>query len=129
MMTGDRQILRLAVPSELPGGLDSGRSGRFGRSPCFTMVDVVDDMVVNAFVVLNVERRKGDHHLPQVLLLGEHAVDVLIVAGIGHGPLLACVQAGMRVLAGEDRDTVRAVIDAFMDADLEPVGRDSTDVH
>ena len=34
--------LRVAVPSEAPGGLDSARSGHFGRSPYFTLVDIVD---------------------------------------------------------------------------------------
>ena len=46
---------------------------------------------------------KGDHGLTQVLTLGENSVDVVIVAGIGHRPLLTCLQAGMRVFAGEDR--------------------------
>ena len=50
MRDDQRQILRLAIPSDLPGGLDAPRSGHFGRSPSFTIVDVVDDVVVNAFM-------------------------------------------------------------------------------
>ncbi len=129
MNSDDRQILRLAVPSDLPGGLDAARSGHFGRSPSFTIVDVVDDVVVNTFTVPNPPHPNGDHCLTQVLTLGENFVDVVIVAGIGRKPLLACLQAGMRVFAGEDRATVRAVVQAFVDAELVPVGNDATALH
>ena len=83
MRDDQRQILRLAVPSDLPGGLDAARSGHFGRSPSFTIVDIVDDVVVNTFMVPNQPHAKGDHGLTQVLTLGENSVDVVIVAGIG----------------------------------------------
>ena len=129
MNDDDRQILRLAVPSDLPGGLDAARSGHFGRSPSFTMVDIVDDVVVNTFSVPNPPHQKGDHCLAQVLTLGENLVDVVIVAGIGRKPLLTCLQAGMRVFAGEDRPTVRSVVQAFIDAELVPVGQDATALH
>ena len=129
MNSDDRQILRLAVPSDLPGGLDAARSGHFGRSPSFTIVDLVDDAVVNTFTVPNPPHQKGDHCLAQVLTLGENLVDVIIVAGIGRKPLLTCLQAGMRVFAGEDRPTVRSVVQAFIDAELVPVGQDATALH
>ena len=129
MNDDDRQILRLAVPSDLPGGLDAARSGHFGRSPSFTIVDLVDDVVVNTFSVPNPPHQKGDHCLAQVLTLGENLVDVVIVAGIGRKPLLTCLQAGMRVFAGEDRPTVRSVVQAFIDAELVPVGQDATALH
>ena len=129
MRDDERQILRLAVPSDLPGGLDAARSGHFGRSPCFTIVDVVDEVVVNTFTVPNHTHEKGDGCLTQVLTLGENLVDVLIVAGIGRRTLLNCLQAGMRVFAGEDRPTVRSVIEAFVDLELVPVGGDATALH
>ena len=64
-----------------------------------------------------------------MLTLGENLVDVVIVAGIGRKPLLTCLQAGMRVFAGEDRPDVRSVVQAFIDAELVPVGSDSTALH
>ena len=127
-MSDREQILRLAVPSDEPGGLDAARSGHFGRSPCFTIVDVIDDVVVNVRVARS-GRHHGDHGLTPILTLGENFVDVVIVAGIGRKPLLHCLQAGMRVFAGEDRADVRSVVEAFIDAELVPVGTDSTDPH
>jgi predicted Fe-Mo cluster-binding NifX family protein len=122
------RILRVAVPSDEPGGLGAARSGRFRRSPCFTIVDLVDDVVVNVRVVHN-EPHPGDHGLTPILTLGENLVDVVIVAGIGRRPLLHCLQAGIRVFQGEDRPDVRSVVDAFVDAELVPVGGDSPALH
>ncbi len=128
MSSDDRPIIRVAVPSEPPGGLDAARSGRFSRSPNFTIVDLVDGSVIDVTVVANEPHGHGGHLSP-VLTLGERQVDVVIVAGIGKRVLLSCLQAGLRVLAGEDRPDVRSVIDAFVDADLSPVGSDATILH
>jgi len=119
---------RVAVPSEAPGGLDAARSGHFGRAPYFTIVDVVDDEIVRVDVVDNRAHGAGGCY-STVATLGENRVDAVIVAGIGHKPLLACVQAGIRVFAGEDRPDVRSVIEAFIEADLSPVGQDATCRH
>jgi predicted Fe-Mo cluster-binding NifX family protein len=127
-MDTTRQIIRIAVPSDEPGGLDAARSGRFRSSPCFTIVDIIDDVVVNVRVARN-DKHHGDHGLTPILLLGENLVDVVIVAGIGGKPLLHCLQAGMRVFNGEDRPDVRSVIEAFIDAELVPVGGDSMSLH
>jgi predicted Fe-Mo cluster-binding NifX family protein len=127
-MKDTAEILRLAVPSDEPGGLDAARSGRFRSSPCFTIVDLVDDVVVGVRVA-RTGKHHHDHGLTPILILGENMVDVVIVAGIGRKPLLHCLQAGMRVFNGEDRPDVRSVIEAFIDAELVPVGGDSMALH
>ena len=120
--------IRIAVPSEAPGGFDAPRSGHFGRSPNFTLVDIVDGDVASVDVVVNRPHTHGGCMSP-VVTLGENQVDVVIVAGIGHRPLLGCVQAGIRVFAGEDRPDVRSVVQAFVDMELSPVGPDATCLH
>jgi predicted Fe-Mo cluster-binding NifX family protein len=128
MEIGESPIIRIAVPSEAPGGMDSARSGQFGRSPTFTIVDILDGSVNNVNVVAN---DPGDPSgwLSPVLLLGERMVDLVIVAGIDKRPLLHCLQAGIRVFAGEDRPDVRSVIDGFLEAELSPIGPDAMSVH
>ena len=120
--------IRLAVPSETPGGLDAARSGHFGRSPSFTLIDLVDGEIAAVDVVDNAPHGHGGCMSP-VLTLGTNMVDAVIVAGIGHKPLLGCLQAGIRVFAGEDRLDVRSVVEAFMEMDLSPVGPDATCRH
>jgi predicted Fe-Mo cluster-binding NifX family protein len=120
--------IRLAVPSETPGGLGAARSGHFGRSPSFTLIDLVDGEIAGVDVVSNAPHVQGGCMSP-VLTLGTNEVDAVIVAGIGHQPLLGCLQTGIRVFAGEDRPDVRSVVDAFVDMELSPVGPDATCRH
>jgi predicted Fe-Mo cluster-binding NifX family protein len=120
--------IRVAVPSETPGGLGAARSGHFGRSPSFTLVDLIDGEITAVDVVDNLPHGGGGCMSP-VLTLGTNMVDAVIVAGIGHRPLLGCLQTGIRVFAGEDRPDVRSVVDAFVDMELSPVGPDATCRH
>ena len=120
--------IRLAVPSETPGGLDAARSGHFGRSPSFTLVDLVHGEIAAVDFVENAPHVQGGCMSP-VLTLGTNRVDAVIVAGIGHRPLLGCLQAGIRVFAGEDRPDVRSVVEAFVEMELSPVGPDATCRH
>jgi predicted Fe-Mo cluster-binding NifX family protein len=120
--------IRLAVPSETPGGLDAARSGHFGRSPSFTLIDLVDGEIAAVDFVENAPLGHGGCMSP-VLTLGTNMVDAVIVAGIGHRPLLGCLQAGIRVFAGEDRPDVRSVVEAFVEMELSPVGPDATCRH
>ena len=120
--------IRLAVPSETPGGLDAARSGHFGRSPSFTLIDLVDGEIAAVDSVENAPHGHGGCMSP-VLTLGTNMVDAVIVAGIGHRPLLGCLQAGIRVFAGEDRPDVRSVVEAYVEMELSPVGPDATCRH
>jgi predicted Fe-Mo cluster-binding NifX family protein len=119
--------IRLAVPSETPGGLDAARSGHFGSSPSFTFIDLVDGEIAGVDFVENTAHGRGG--VSPVLTLGTNMVDAVIVAGIGHQPLLGCLQTGIRVFAGEDRPDVRSVVEAFVEMELSPVGLDATCRH
>jgi len=124
--TGSR--IRVAVPSETPGGLGAARSGHFGRSPSFTLIDLIDGEIAAVDVIDNTPPGHGGSMSP-VLTLGTNMVDAVIVAGIGHRPLLGCLQTGIRVFAGEDRPDVRSVVEAFVEMELSPVGPDATCRH
>ena len=41
-MNDTTKTTRIAVPSELPGGLEAQRAGHFGRCACFTLVDLAE---------------------------------------------------------------------------------------
>jgi predicted Fe-Mo cluster-binding NifX family protein len=78
----DIRTTRIAVPSELPGGLGAQRAGHFGRCACFTLVDVADGAVKEVEVLENAPHVEGGCMSP-VLLLAEHHVDAVLVNGIG----------------------------------------------
>jgi predicted Fe-Mo cluster-binding NifX family protein len=112
--------IRVAVPSDLPGGLDAGRSGHFGRCACFTLVDLVDGQVTDVQVLENAPHTDGGCMAP-VLVLAEHLVNAIVVDGIGGRPLMGFNQVGIAVHAGLGAD-VGSAVRAFAGGDLPVVG-------
>ena len=112
---------RIAIPSELPGGLDAARSGHFGRCDCFTMVDVVDGTVGEVEVLHNAPHTEGG-------CMAEHNVDAIVVDGIGGRPLMGCNQVGIAVHAGVGGD-VKATVLAFIQGGLPVVGLEGACQH
>jgi predicted Fe-Mo cluster-binding NifX family protein len=119
-MTDEAKTTRIAIPSELPGGLDAARAGHFGRCACFTLVDVVDGKVGEVTVLANAPHTEGGCMAP-VLVLAEHRVDAIVVDGIGGRPLMGFNQVGITVLAGVGAD-VRTTVDAYLTGGLPAVG-------
>jgi predicted Fe-Mo cluster-binding NifX family protein len=123
----DSKTTRIAVPSELPGGLDAARSGHFGRCACFTMVDVVDGRVAAVDVLQNAPHVEGGCMAP-VLVLAEHKVDAIVVDGIGGRPLMGFNQVGIAVHAGYGPD-VKTTVAAFVQGGLPEVGLEGACQH
>ena len=115
-MTDQTRTIRVAVPSELPGGLDADRAGHFGRCACFTLVDITDGQVGDIEVLENAPHTEGGCMAP-VLVLAEHNVDAIVVQGIGGRPLMGFNQVGIAVLQGVGA-RVREPIDALLDGGL-----------
>jgi predicted Fe-Mo cluster-binding NifX family protein len=118
---------RIAVPSELPGGLEARRSGHFGRCECFTMVDVIDGKVGAVNILQNAPHTEGGCMAP-VLVLAEHNVDAIVVDGIGGRPLMGFNQVGIAVHAGTGAD-VEAAVAAYIQGDLPVVGLEGACQH
>ena len=119
-MTDETTTTRIAIPSELPGGLDAQRAGHFGRCACFTLVVVADGEVKEVEVLQNAPHVEGGCMAP-VLVLAEHNVDAIAVQGIGGRPLTGFNQVGITVLAGEGTD-VRTTVDSYLSGGLPEVG-------
>jgi predicted Fe-Mo cluster-binding NifX family protein len=126
-MTDTSTTTRIAVPSELPGGLDARRSGHFGRCECFTIVDLVDGKIGEVEVLHNAPHTEGGCMAP-VLVLAEHTVDVIVVDGIGGRPLMGFNQVGIAVHAGVGAD-VGSAVDAYISGDLPVVGLEGACQH
>ena len=126
-MTDDSKTIRIAVPSEAPGGLTAPRSGHFGRCECFTMVDLVDGQIGQVEVLQNAPHVDGGCMAP-VMVLAEHQVDAIVVDGIGGRPLMGFNQVGIAVHAGLGSD-VQTAVDAFAKGGLPVVGLDGVCQH
>jgi len=119
-MSDQSKSIRIAVPSELPGGLDAPRSGHFGRCECFTLVDLADGAVGQVQVLANAPHTEGGCMSP-VMALAEHMVDAIVVDGIGGRPLMGFNQVGIAVHAGVGPD-VKTAVSAYVDGGLPIVG-------
>jgi predicted Fe-Mo cluster-binding NifX family protein len=120
-------MLRIAIPSEAPGGLAAQRSGHFGRCECFTMVDVVDGKIDEVAVLTNAPHVEGGCMSP-VLALAENNVNAIVVDGIGGRPLMGFNQVGIAVHAGVGAD-VQTTVQAFIEGGLPVVGFDNACQH
>jgi predicted Fe-Mo cluster-binding NifX family protein len=123
----DTKTTRIAVPSELPGGLDAPRSGHFGRAACFTVVDVVDGRVAAVGVLENAPHVEGGCMSP-VLALAENNVNAIVVDGIGGRPLMGFNQVGITVHAGYGPD-VKTTVAAYLQGGLPEVGLEGACQH
>ena len=110
---------RLAVPSTWPGGIESPRSGHFGRCDCFTLVDIELGKVRDIKVVPNPPHTQGDCFAP-VDLLKVHGASAIVVSGIGMRPLTGFREAGMEVYLGSGPSVSDVVLEFILKA-LSPM--------
>jgi predicted Fe-Mo cluster-binding NifX family protein len=97
--------MKIAVPSENPGGLDAPVSAHFGHCDAFTLVTVDDAEVQNVEVLPNGGHEQGGCMAPVMFLKGVGA-DILGAGGMGARPLAGFQQVGIDVYFNEGAPTV-----------------------
>ncbi len=117
--------LRIAIPTEGPGGIDATRSAHFGHAASFTVVDVADGAISGAHVVTNPPHTHGGCGMT-VAMLAQDGVKAAIVVGMGGGPLAAMSANGMTAYYDASSPTPRAAVEAYLGAGLPSFGQDHT---
>lgn len=112
----------VAVPSQLPGGLDSMRSGHFGHCDVFTLVHTENGEIKDVSIVQNPPHMQGGCQAPVNLLHGSGA-HAIIVGGIGMRPLMGFQQIGIEVYYGPEGETVGAVMNQMLQGELQLIAR------
>ena len=97
--------MRIAIPSEQPGGLDATLSNHFGHCGCYTVIDADDDEVSSVQVLPNMPHAQGGCMAP-VMYLKQHGVDRLVAGGMGMRPLMGFQQVGIEVFYHEGATVV-----------------------
>ncbi len=94
-------MIKIAFPTESDLGLRDTLSQHFGRSPSFTVVSWDSDTktVLNTEVLQNQGHIEGGCMNP-VMALKNNGVNVIIVGGIGKGPLMGFRQHGITPFQG-----------------------------
>ncbi len=121
----DTKMVRVAIPSEEPGGLDAERSGHFGHCAVFTLVDVNNTGVVAVETLANEGHEAGGCMMP-VRLLADNRVQFLIVGGIGARPLRGFNEVGIAVYWADQNQfaSVRQAVDGIVAGRLPRIEAD-----
>lgn len=104
--------MKIAVPSNLPGGLDAVLSAHFGHADAFTLVEVSDQGVGEIHILPNQPHEQGGC-MSVVNFLKNAGVDALMSGGMGARPLAGFNQVGIEVYFSENSATVGAAVDLF----------------
>jgi predicted Fe-Mo cluster-binding NifX family protein len=114
----------MAIPSHAPGGLDAEVSRHFGKSACFTVVEVADDAIVGVDVLPGIPHGSGGCMTP-VRYLVNHGARTLIAGGMGARPLRGLRAAGVEVLSAPDAGTVGDAVGSAIRGDLPRFGAEA----
>ena len=116
---------RIAIPSNLPGGLEAEVGAHFGHCEIYTVVDVKEGQVIQVSTLPNVPHQQGGCLAP-VNHLAQNGVTILISGGMGLRPLMGFNQAGIEVYRGTDAPSVEAAVKALIAGGLERFTREFT---
>lgn len=113
--------MKIAIPSESDGGLESQRSGHFGHAAYFTLVTFDDAMNVTA-----VESVKNvDHDVAGcggvIDFVSGLDVDGILTAGMGMPPYTRFTNAGVTVYSDVTEPMVGKVVELFAAGKVAPM--------
>lgn len=112
--------MKLAIPSNNPGGLEAARSEHFGHCEVFTVVSLTPENTVESVdTIVNHGHSAGGCMTP-VKILHDAKVEAIVVGGLGARPMQGFAQVGIDVyFAGPNSGSdVRSLIRLFVDGQL-----------
>ena len=112
--------MRLAIPSDAPGGLDAAISSHFGHADAYTLIDLDGADIAMVRVLPNDESHEGC--AAPAAMLQEQGVQAVLAGGMGGGSQAAFAQAGIPVLHAAAAPTVREAVALFLQGALPPMG-------
>lgn len=105
--------IMIAVPSNLPGGLNASVSEHFGHCEVYTLVKIAGSQIVEAMVIPNPPHEQGGCMAP-VQMLADKKADVLIAFGIGKRPLAGFQEKNIKVYQNIGNPDVVSAVQSFL---------------
>ena len=105
--------MKIAIPSNTPGGLDATISPHFGRCDAFTVVELKNSKIVGASIIDNRGTHFGYDKTPAEILASS-GVDAVVTQGMGPKAIQLFAQSGIAVYmtsAKKVREAVQELID------------------
>ncbi|MCB2185616.1 MAG: NifB/NifX family molybdenum-iron cluster-binding protein [Deltaproteobacteria bacterium] len=102
--------MKVAIPSFLPGGLESAVSPHFGHCDAYTLVDLEEGQVQAVEVLPNPGHEAGGclgavHHLKSA------GAEALVAGGMGMRPLMGFQEVGITVFHSGTASTVAQAVE------------------
>jgi len=119
------ETMIVAVPSVIPGGLESQVGEHFGHCEIYTLVEIGGSEVVSVSTLPNLPHEHGGCMAP-VQYLAEKGVKALIAGGMGMRPLMGFKQMGIDVFHGGDSESVAQAVQALIAGKLMRFSTDFT---
>jgi len=108
--------MRIAIPTNNPGGMQAGRSDHFGHCDVFTIVELNADNSIKTVETIPTPQHGSGGCMVPVNTLSSARVNAIVVGGIGARPLQGFNQVGISVYWA-DRNSIPdagAVIEHFV---------------
>ena len=116
--------MRIAIPTDNPGGLQALRSGHFGHCDVFTIIELDDSNQIKSVELIPTPEHVSGGCMVPVNILHSAKVQAIVVGGMGARPLQGFNQVGIDVYWA-DRNSildVTTVVEHFVAGNL-PVMR------
>lgn len=109
--------VKIAIPSDQPGGLKARVSGHFGHCDVYTIVEVNEGGIKSVGTLPNPPHQEGGCLAPVQLLAGQ-GVTRLLAGGMGLRPLMGFKKAGIEVYLAGNQPSVENSVQSFMSGQL-----------
>ena len=118
MPEGEPKKERVAVPSSRSGGLKDRCSRHFGKCQTFTLLDLLDEDIINIEVIKNPDHRSGSC-MKLIGILKENSVDTILVGGMGRMAFKVCADLGITVYYGLGKVNVEKALKCYLNGELK----------
>ncbi len=115
----------IAVPSSLPGGLESSVGAHFGHCELYTLISVANGEITSTEVIPNIPHEQGGCMAP-VRYLADKGVKMLIAGGMGMRPLMGFNEVGIAVYHGGPLNIVGDAVNALIQGSLSQFSMNHT---
>lgn len=116
--------IKVAIPSDNPGGLEASVSAHFGHCDLYTIVEMDEKGIKSVSTMDNPPHEEGGCLAP-VKFLAQKGVKKLLAGGMGRKPLVGFNQAGIQVFLANGNTTVGQAVQALMANKLSVFSLDS----
>ncbi|NMC60943.1 MAG: dinitrogenase iron-molybdenum cofactor biosynthesis protein [Candidatus Methanofastidiosa archaeon] len=109
--------MKVAIPTDLNGGLSDTIFNHFGMAPTYTIIEIIDNKVIDFEIIDNNSDHFGGSESPVELLLNKN-VGIVICSNLGPRAMEVLRERGFDLFFTK-REKVKDIIEKFINGKLE----------